>query len=73
MPLNQKERKALNDILELLVPNEVSKYGFTFNKATITKELWNSIENDQYIDIKLKTIYAILKRTYEKTVVPYTY
>lgn len=60
---SDRERIALRDIADILIPDSFHVWGYT--KETVTDGLLESISEVEIIPIKMRMIYNVLKRCYE--------
>jgi len=67
MTLDEKEIKALDRILDMLMPSSISQdpLGLFYNKQVIKKLLIDGAAKDPLMSIKIRNTFTILKQIFE--------
>ena len=65
MTLTDKQRKTMNEILDLILPPFFQAYGLTLPRATIKAHLWRYIDSDPWMHLKLARTYQKLKELFK--------
>jgi len=66
MTLDEKEIKALDRILDMLMPSSISGFfSIFYNKEAVKKALIDGAAKDPLMSIKMRNIFTILKQIFE--------
>jgi len=64
--LDEKEIKALDRILDMLMPSSISGFfSIFYNKEAVKKALIEGAAKDPLMSIKIRNIFTILKQIFE--------
>jgi len=66
LTLDEKEIKALDRILDMLMPTSISGFfGIFYNKEVVKKALIDGAAKDPLMSIKIRNIFTILRQIFE--------
>jgi len=66
LTLDEKEIKALDKILDMLMPSSISGFfSIFYNKELVKRALIDGGAKDPLMSIKIRNIYTILKQIFE--------
>lgn len=66
MTLDEKEIKALDRILDMLMPSSISGFfSIFYNKEAVKRALIDGAAKDPLMSIKIRNIFTILKQVFE--------
>jgi len=64
--LDEKEIKALDRILDMLMPSSISGFfSIFYNKEAVKRALIDGAAKDPLMSIKIRNIFTILKQVFE--------
>ena len=63
--LKPQERQVLDEMLDYIIPPTMSIMGFEVPRDDVKRYLWQLLEQDQFLSLKLFNVYTRLKRLYE--------
>ena len=63
--LNPQQRQVLDEIMNYLIPPLISVAGFQIPRDDVKRYLWQLLERDRLLSLKLFNIYTRLKKVYE--------
>jgi len=66
LTLDEKEIKALDKILDMLMPSSISGFfSIFYNKELVKKALIGEASRDPLMSIKIRNIFTILRQIFE--------
>jgi len=66
LTLDEKEIKALDKILDMLMPSSISGFfSIFYNKEAVKRALMDGAAKDPLMSIKIRNIFTILKQIFQ--------